>query len=209
MKAKTQLFLDPNQPIATCTASTCRDCPAGKIVHCHFHAAELVQFILMVIPAFLIAAAGIWRVGGWPWLMGWFVLLPLYFGGLEIRVMCSHCPHYAEPGNSLKCWANYGAPKLWRYRPGPMSKTENFLFFSGFILVFGMPLIFLILGAAWFLLVVYLFSLAAFWSTLITFLCSQCMNFACPLNHVSKANRQAFFERNPSVAQAWDWKEKE
>ena len=206
MKRNFQLFLDPNQPIATCTAQTCQGCPAATTVHCHFHAAELVQFFLMVIPAFLIAAAGIWRVGGWPWLLGWLVLLPLWFGILEIRVMCSHCPHYAEPGKSLKCWANYGAPKLWNYRPGPMSGMENFIFFAGFVILFGIPLVFLVLGSEWFLLVVYLFSLAAFWSTLITFLCSQCMNFACPLNHVSDVNRQTFFERNPSVAQAWRWK---
>ncbi|GAJ20475.1 unnamed protein product, partial [marine sediment metagenome] len=26
--------------------------------------------------------------------------------------------------NTLKCWANYGSPKLWKYRPGPMSLNE-------------------------------------------------------------------------------------
>jgi hypothetical protein len=47
------------------------------------------------------------------------------FGLLEIRVMCSHCPHYAEAGRLLKCWANYGSPKLWAYRPGPMCRMET------------------------------------------------------------------------------------
>jgi hypothetical protein len=41
-------------------------------------------------------------------------------------------------------------------------------------------------------------------TTLKMFLCTQCMNFACPLNGASKAAQQAFFERNPEVAQAWD-----
>ena len=35
-------------------------------------------------------------------------------------------------------------------------------------------------------------------------LCSQCMNFACPLNSVDLKIRRHFFERNPEVAEAWD-----
>jgi hypothetical protein len=34
--------------------------------------------------------------------------------------------------------------------------------------------------------------------------CSQCMNFACPLNHVDETVRVEFFKRNPIVAQAWN-----
>jgi hypothetical protein len=34
-------------------------------------------------------------------------------------------------------------------------------------------------------------------------MCSRCMNFACPFNHVDQAVRDAFFDRNPVVAQAW------
>lgn len=135
---------------------------------------------------------------------GWLIFFPLYFGGLEIRVMCSHCPHYAEPGKSLKCWANYGSPKLWCYRPGPMSAAENILFFAGFAVLFGIPLVFLILGPAWFLLALHFVTLAAFRSTITGFLCSQCMNFACPRNRVSETDRQIFFSRNPAVSQAWE-----
>ena len=48
-----------------------------------------------------------------------------FFGFIETRVLCSHCPHYAEEGASLRCWANYGSPKLFKYRPGPMSTTST------------------------------------------------------------------------------------
>ena len=35
----------------------------------------------------------------------------------------------AETGTkTLKCWANYGSPKLWKYRPGPMSLAEKTVF---------------------------------------------------------------------------------
>jgi len=124
-------------------------------------------------------------------------------GLLEIRVMCSHCPHYAEAGSSLQCWANYGSPKLWKYRPGPMSRVERALFLGGLGAVWGYPLIFLLAGTQWFLLAVYALTSAGFFATLKTYLCSQCMNFACPLNSVQDETRQAFFERNPRIAEAW------
>jgi hypothetical protein len=47
---------------------------------------------------------------------------------------------------------------------------------------------------------------AAFFMTLKRFLCSRCMNFACPLNSVPDSVREAFWDRNPAVAQAWGYK---
>ena len=196
------LFLDPEKPIATCVSETCEGCAVRDIVHCHFRPGDLIHFLCIVLPSFLVGGAGIYRVSGW--LLGlWILLIIGYFGFLEIRVMCSHCPHYAEPGGCLKCWANYGAPKLWKYRPGPMSFMETLLFLGGFVVIWGYPLAFLVMGRQWFLLIVYAISTAGFFMTLKLFLCSQCMNFACPLNSVDKSVRQKFFKRNPEAARAW------
>ena len=84
-----------------------------------------------------------------------------------------------------------------------MTFWEKTVFFIGFALVWGYPLFFLISNIQVFLLVVYLLTIAAFFTTLRTFLCSQCMNFACPLNTVKNEVRRYFFERNPAVAEAW------
>ena len=195
-------FLDPTKPIATCTCESCEGCEAGQRVHCHFHARDLVHFALNALPLFLLGGAGIVHLG-WGWLVPWLVAIISYFFFVEIRVMCAHCPHYAEAGGTLRCWANYGAPKIWKYRPGPMSKAEKVIFVGGLILIGGYPLVLLLIGRRWFLLVVYVLSLAGAASTLRMFLCSRCMNFACPLNTVDERVRQAFFERNPAVAQAW------
>ena len=127
-------FLDPTRPIATCTSTTCEGCPAGQLVHCHFRRRDLAHFLSMVLPAFVTGGAGIARAG-WVWLVPWAAIAVGYFGFLEIRVMCSHCPHYAEPSASLKCWANYGSPKLWAYRAGPMSHAERFWFAAGMVAV--------------------------------------------------------------------------
>jgi hypothetical protein len=196
-------FLDPTQPIATCTEASCEGCPAGRLVHCHFRGRDLAHFLLNALPTFAIGVAGIARVNGWG-LLPWAAIAFGYFGLLEIRVMCSHCPHYAEPGTSLRCWANYGSPKLWRYRPGPMSGMETFWFFAGLVAVLGYPLVFLVLGGQWFLLLLYALTTTAAGTTLKLFLCTHCMNFACPLNEADDAARQAFFERNPEVDRAWN-----
>jgi hypothetical protein len=85
-----------------------------------------------------------------------------------------------------------------------MSLNEKQLFFGGVAAVWGYPLPFLWVGERWFLLALYVLTNAAFFTTLRLFLCSQCMNFACPLNSVSEAAQDLFFQRNPSVAEQWD-----
>jgi len=196
------LFLDPSKPVATCVSETCNKCPVSETLHCHFSLRDLIHFLLIALPSFLIGGAGIYHRNGWMLIL-WLVMVVGYFGFIEIRVMCSHCPHYAEPGSTLKCWANYGSPKIWKYRPGPMTLIEKIVFLGGFVVVWGYPLFFLIPGHQWFLLIVYVLTVAAFFMTLKTFLCSQCINFACPMNTVQDEVRRLFFERNPNVAKAW------
>ncbi len=196
------LFLDPQKPIATCISDSCDDCSVGKTLHCHFRPKDLAHFLIIAAPSFLLGGAGIYRVSGWL-LIPWLLIIFGYFGFLEIRVMCSHCPHYAEEGNSLKCWANYGSPKLWDYRPGPMSFMEKFLFLGGFAVIWGYPLIFLYTGTQWFLMVIYILTTVGFFMTIKILLCTQCMNFACPLNEVEADVRREFLKLNPQIAKAW------
>ena len=195
-------FLDPARPIVTCARETCRDCEVEDRIHCHFRPMDLLHFLTMAMPPFLLGGAGIVAVGAW-YLVPWAIIIVGYFGLLEIRVMCSHCPHYAEAGSTLTCWANHGSPRLWRYRPGPMSTTERVLFVGGFAVVLGYPLVFLVLAGMGYLLLVCLVSTAGAYLTLRLHFCSQCMNFACPLNGVGEQTRQAFFRCNPGVAEAW------
>jgi len=196
-------FPDPAVPIATCEASDCAKCSVAHSIHCHCRPADLVHFYLVCIPAFLVGGAGVLAVGLIPLLI-WIGIIIGFFGFVEIRVMCSHCPHYAEEGATLRCWANYGSPKLWKYRPGPMSTAENVVFFGGFVVVWGYPLGFFVVGGLWYLLGLYVLLTAGFFVTLKRSFCSRCMNFACPLNGVPDSVRVLFFERNPSVGRAWD-----
>jgi hypothetical protein len=196
------LFLDPRRPLTTCVAQNCEGCPVGKDVHCHFRGRDLAAFLLAAFPCFIIGGAGIYRISAW-WLAPWLVMILGYFGFVEIRVMCSHCPHYAELGKSLQCWANYGSPRLWKYRPGPMSSMEKIVFVSGMALIWGYPLVFLLAGLQWLLLTLFILTTASFFVTLKRSFCSHCMNFACPYNSVEERVRADFFRRNPAVASAW------
>ncbi|CAB1058970.1 hypothetical protein D1BOALGB6SA_3728 [Olavius sp. associated proteobacterium Delta 1] len=104
----------------------------------------------------------------------------------------------------MKCWANYGIIKMFRYRPGPMTFLEKAIFLFGFTIIWGYPLSFFFIGSQWFLLMVYISTVIAFFMTLKTFLCSRCINFACPLNCVEIKAKKEFFKLNPKIADAWD-----
>ena len=58
-----------------------------------------------------------------------------FFFVWEARILCSHCPYWAEEGRILHCHANYGVIKIWRYHPEPMSKFEQVQFIVG-VLIF-------------------------------------------------------------------------
>lgn len=196
------MFLDPRKPLTTCLAESCEGCPVSKDVQCHFQLRDLIAFLFAGLPCFVVGAVAVYRIGPW-WLALWAFVIIGYFGFLEIRVMCSHCPHYAEPGRSLQCWANYGSPRLWKFRPGPMSSVERAIFESGMFFVMAYPLVFVLAGSQWFLLVLYVLTLGSFFVTLQRSFCSQCMNFACSFNSVSEKTRAEFFRRNPTIARAW------
>ena len=196
------IFLDPHKPLITCQAQSCEGCPVNEKIVCHFNGEQLTHFLLIMMPAFLVGGSAILKTG-WIPLVIWIGLLVGYFMFAEIRVMCSHCPHYAEEGASLQCWANYGAPRLWKYRPGPMSRMETIVFFSGLVIVIGYPAVFLILSAWWFGLLLFAMMISGSYMTMRRLMCNQCINFACPLNITSHETREKFFERNPVVAEAW------
>ncbi len=196
-------FNDPTKPLATCSSETCSGCGVEDKIHCHFQPLDLFHFLLLCLPGFLLGGNAVRGLGG-IWLILWIGIIILYFGFIEIRVMCSHCPHYAEEGRTLSCWANHGSPKLWKYNPGPMSITEKIIFLGGFGVVWGYPVAFFIISGSWYLLIIYLLSVAGFFMTLKLFFCTQCINLACPLNGVDPATRQEFFERNPAIKEAWE-----
>jgi hypothetical protein len=198
-----KFFLDADSPLHTCKEENCAGCDVGRNISCHFNSSQLIRFIAFGIVIFIAGGIGMFLFSPWV-LLAWGVFIFSFFRLIEIRVMCSHCPHYAEPElKSLKCWANYGSPKLWKYQPGSMTNTEKAVFFAGLAIIFLSPIFFMILSNDLLMLAVYGVLLIAGAYSMTQFLCRQCMNFACPLNRVDRKVRERFFMHNPVVQDAW------
>ncbi len=201
-----KMFLDSKQPLFTCKSTDCSDCEVGKSLNCHFNIRQLLRFLSFVFPVMIFGGYRIIYYNP-VFIIPWIIMFISFFGFIEIRVMCSHCPHYGEPGiKSLKCWANYGSPKLWKYRAGPMSIKERIIFFAGIFTIFAYPVLFFVLvpeiqHIIQLVVYLFLFFLASF--LLKKYYCSYCINFACPLNNVDNKIREVFFSKNPVVGDAW------
>jgi hypothetical protein len=90
-------FLDPDRPIQTCDRTGCDGCGLrGKLV-CHFSGKQLASFLLVCLPVLISGVLVLARISLFA-AVGWLACFPLYFGLIEIRAMCSHCPHYAGRG---------------------------------------------------------------------------------------------------------------
>lgn len=202
---KSGLFLPEGQPLHCCREAGCQDCDLteNEIV-CHFGVKRLLQFVSFMFPVFIYGGKIILEYSSF-YLFCWIALIIAYFLFVEIRVMCSHCPHYGEPETkSLKCWANYGAPKLWRYRPGPMSFIETVVFLGCMATVVLSPLVFALIRFSVFDIIFYAILVVAAFTILFSFFCTKCMNFACYFNSVSGEVRKKFFRHNPEISVRWN-----
>jgi hypothetical protein len=189
-----------------CTAkptTSCEGCSLKGPLMCRFEKDDLTQFLMIFLPFFVTAIGGVITAGyGW-WLFGWLAYGIFFFYVWEARVLCSHCPYWAEDGRLLRCHANYGVIKLWKYRPGPMNRSEQVQFSIGALLLVLYPLFFMVIGQEYLLAAIGLVSAASFAYLLWQNSCDRCINFSCPLNHVSPTTRQAFLDRNPVIFAAW------
>jgi hypothetical protein len=199
--------LHPQSPQDLCThrpAKECAGCDVSGSLMCRFETRDLVSFFLGFLPIGIPMVAGMILGGyGW-WLFGWLAIWILFFFVLEGRVLCSHCPFWAEEGRVLHCHANYGVIKFWRFRPGPMNRLEKVLFGAGAAVFGAYPVVFMVLGGQWLLLAITLTAIASAALNLRRNTCVRCVNFSCPVNAVPKPWVDAYLRRNPVMREAWE-----
>ena len=174
----------------------------------------ITSIIGMVVVGFL---AGMW----WP-LYSYAIYFFLMFGVFEIRFLCSHCPYYAEEGKILHCLANHGSYKFWSYHPEPMNKFEKYMMYFlivttffvfplsamgygiGYLAInyseYGLISLLGLIGIA----IANIASATTFTLTLKTFYCTNCVNFSCPLNSVSKQVIDEYLKINPIMRETWE-----
>lgn len=194
-------------PYNLCTwrpEAACADCSLGGRLKCRFRAGDLLHFLGMFGGFAFPAIIGVTLGGyGW-WLLGWLAFALVFFELWEIRILCSHCPYYAEKGHTLHCIANYGSLKVWKYRPEPMSQSEKIQLWIGFAILGGYPFPFLLLGGQFVFAFLAFWGLCLFFWTLQKYTCPQCVNFSCPLNRAPKEVVDGFLRRNPTMRAAWE-----
>lgn len=184
--------------INTCVRGNCEDCEINTKTNCTFQVSQLVQFYVISLPSFLLGGIGLYRYSNSVFFF-WIVIICLFFFIIEPRILCSHCPHYEKSHYVLQCWANSGIPKLWKFRPEPMSFVEKAILIAGFVLVWGYPLPFFLLSHQWWFLVLYTFFAILFFTLLIRRNCVRCINISCPLNRVDGNTKELFLRNNPTL----------
>jgi hypothetical protein len=182
----------------------CNNCKLHEKIICHFNRKYLISFLGLFLVFAITAFIGVILAGfGW-FLLGWVGFWILFFEFWEIRILCSHCPFYAEEGKTLHCIANYSSLKIWKYHPEPMNTSEKIQLIGGFIILFGYPLLFLILGRQFLILIISIIEIFVFFGFVSLRRCNKCANFSCPLNRVDKECIDIFLENNPIMRKAWE-----
>jgi len=190
-----------------CTAladAPCDECALQVRLNCRFRGRDLVFFAALFLPPAIALGAGLVRAGFWWMNLVWLGYMLLFFTVWEGRVLCSHCPYWAEPSGTLHCIANYGVPKLWRYRPGPMSPGEKIQFGVGAVSILVLPYPFLLLGGQFLLVALGALGSGTFVLGLRLHVCTRCVNFSCPMNAVPSTVVDAYLRRNPVMRHGWE-----
>jgi hypothetical protein len=167
------------------------------------------MFFMGGIPYFLAVIVGYYSIGfdlfytglG---LGGWVVYILFFFLVWEQRMLCNHCPYYAEEGNRLHCFDKSGLPKTGTYDPSPMTLSDKVQFLIGAAVFVGYPLLFLVFAGQYLAVILAGFGGAIAIGTLVGLICPHCVNFSCPLNRVSKDKVDEFLQRNPVMRKAWE-----
>jgi hypothetical protein len=195
-----------HNPPVPCTwqpLSVCQECQTNGKLMCRFDGKDLLNFFMIILPFGITAIAGIIRVGyGWCLLL-WLAYSLFFFFVWETRIACRHCPYRAEEGSILRCHANYGVIKIWRYERGPMNKREKTQFVIGALLWIGFPLPFLFLGQQYLLALIGVRAAVSGAFILREDVCIRCINFPCPLSAVPKQLVDVCLRCNPDIQAAW------
>ena len=195
-------------------ATNCQKCSVNGKLMCKFDIKDTIYFIIPVLSVWIVWIAGVLHgfiSGGLNTLQLIFIFssyigyLAFFFQVWENKILCSHCPYYAfEDEKKVKCYANYGIYKAWKYDPAPMSRSEKIQFIIGITIFAGYPLIFLLLAKMYIYFGISLI-FSIIWIVSMHFLsCSKCPNFSCPLNAVPKNVVDDYLRHNTVMRKAWE-----
>ena len=130
-----------NTTAAACSRQTCEGCEIQGKLLCVHTGRDLADFAVLFIAWLIPFMAGMIIGEFWIGLGVWGGLAILFFGYMEALLLCRHCPHYAEEGFLLRCHANWGLPKIPKFNPRPMNKSEGivWLLYGSVLFLYYLP----------------------------------------------------------------------
>ncbi|MEJ2007616.1 MAG: hypothetical protein P8Z30_05555 [Acidobacteriota bacterium] len=196
----------PESPLP-CTwqpLSGCEGCPSHGKLMCRLDGKDMLQFFMIILPFGVATIGGAIQAGyGW-YLLFWLAYSLFFFFVWEAYVLCRHCPFWAEEKSILRCHANYGVIKIWKYQPGPMSKAEKAQFVVGALVWVAFPFPFLLLGQEYLLAAIGACAAISGIFILKISVCNRCVNFSCPMNAVPRPLVDVYLSLNPQIKAAWE-----
>jgi hypothetical protein len=194
--------------------SECESCSIEGRLQCHENFHYSLWFMVGFLPGFVFSILGI--ILGFIFgnlnlnlfitaLVIWISYFVLFFILWEPRMLCRHCPYYAEgDAKVVHCYANHGLPKTTSFNPAPMTKFEKIQFIIGIALFIGIPIPFILFGGQFIFAIIAIIG-AIFWLLILRFkICPDCVNFSCPFNRVPKNVVDCFLKRNSIMKEAWE-----
>ncbi len=161
------------------------------------------HFFFSILPVFFVLIAGTILAGFGVWLWAWIPGLLIFFLVIEPIILCRYCPYWGMPGNVLKCHANYGVLKFFKYKPGESSKLEKIAFEVCAIIVIGYPLVLILLGHEYLFFALGIVTGFSFVYTAKRSICTKCINFSCPMNSVDAQTKAQYLNQNDKLKRAF------
>jgi hypothetical protein len=161
---------------------------------------DLIDFAVLAIGYFIPFLGGMIIGKFWIGLAAWLGLGVLFFVYVEALVLCRHCPHYAEPGLTLRCHANWGLPKIPGHCPRSASRAEKVIWLLYVAVLFLYYIPFFLISKQWLLLVITTWAVVAWGWTLQRTQCNRCYHLSCPVNRVPADVREVFYRYYPDFA---------
>ncbi|MBD3352034.1 MAG: hypothetical protein GF364_11160 [Candidatus Lokiarchaeota archaeon] len=190
----------------------CGDCELKDHVFCKPKPKYTIYF---ASPMIIVMVAVIWGIMDSVFDFGakiavlaiWFGYMFVFLNFWESYMLCNHCPYYAnEQEKVLHCPIDRGKLKTGRYDPGPLSNSEKVEFIIGVLILILFPLPFLLIAGQIIQLISAIIGIMLWLLFLQTMICTDCINFSCPLNKVPDEIRNKFIQKNPIIKKAWEEK---
>ncbi|MFX1416777.1 MAG: hypothetical protein ACFFC0_08180 [Promethearchaeota archaeon] len=213
----------PDLPCTWLDESVCLDCSLADELNCRHDSESLACFRQRHLGyralAFLVVGVASFVTGLWWMFLIYAIVTVLNFTVIESWYLCRHCPFYSRDGRTLQCITLQGMPRLWKFDPSPITRSEQLIMTAvgGFIDLFP-----LLAGAygSWvafstdagittiaIMIVLTLVMLAVagyFGKYLADNYCVRCVNFSCVMNKTSKPLVDEYLLKNPAMREAWE-----